>query len=167
MVRGGASFRYHGPTVCVVFHISGFRRTQCRCVLDIGPGISCRVHVGLHLGPASWCVSGRAAECRRAAVKQQQACMFSPHVSATEESGRSWKEDSSQQTGVVAHNRMHLQFQGSQPCMTYCRQNTMHVKIAKEKRRKARVYSAGQPLPSALGNIDPCSWGSFVSALLH
>ncbi|XP_050009294.1 Parkinson disease protein 7 isoform X2 [Alexandromys fortis] len=69
-------------------------------------------------------------------LKEQESRKGLIAAICAEESGRSWKEDSSQQTGVVAHNRMHLQFQGSQPCMTYCRQNTMHVKIAKEKRRK-------------------------------
>lgn len=109
MVRGGASLGYHGPTACVVFYISGFRRTQCCRVSDISPGISCRVHVGLHLGPASWCVSvvewpNSHLECRRAAVNQQRARVFSPISLPQNElfpSERVWQE----LEGQIAVNR--------------------------------------------------------------
>lgn len=157
MVRG-ASLGYDGQTACMVFHISGFRRTQCRCVSDVSPGISCRVYVGLHLGPVSWCVSvvewpNLHFECTRAAVNQQQACVFSPISLPQNElfPSERVRQELEGQTAVNRHG-------GTQPRAPpvpgeptvhrhTCRQNTMRVKIEKEKRRKARVYSAGQPLP--------------------
>lgn len=110
-------------------------------------------------------------ECRRAAVKPQQTCMFSPDVSATKLTlSFGVRLELEGQTTVNRQawwptTKCTSSSRGANRALTYCRQNTMHVKIEKEKRRKAGVYSAGQPLPSVLWNIDPCSWG--LSLLCH
>lgn len=99
-------------------------------------------------------------ECRRAAMKQQQACMLSPDVSATKESGRSWK-DRQQSTDRRGGPQPHAPPVPGDPAVHDILQAKHHAcKDCKGKKGGRQEFiQQGSPSPLHSGTLIPAPGG--------